>query len=547
MKNWIMPVDWEMWEMKHFGAFVSNLRGSAGLSLEALATLVESSKSTLSRLENDDIPQPFKGPTRKLVMALAEILCTSKKETQRYLELAGIDQSLLTEAEEIQLGFAPAIPTNSAEETATLQRLERTYTQLLSQLEEREQRLGISSSPPNLKVKIQEYTNILQEIQKKLDKMNDRQEPTEPDIVQAIPVHYAEALEGKLVVGHQYGESLHATLRSHSLYSLASSNARWLMQLADIERFAVDDCIILTNSKNFEGWSRDEIQTTVLNTHLPIPDDLEKLKQEKLPAIEKDYFNSSHYRLVSFTPSFSDLERLEVTLAPLGFHEYYSLTPFFDEPLLTTLDGSKVSIRQKYGNTALTYSSTDRGTSLIPTPVSIQCVVVTKDQQILLMRRSSSVAFYPNHWSASFEETMNAPGIDRKGNPSRSDDADFFAGAIRGLDEEFAIPANAVESIKVLSLNTEYLTLSVDVITVIKLSLTAEEIRESWLLKAWDRDEASKFGLLSTDLTAVVNKLFSRTLWHPTARMRLIQFLFHTYGVDEVAAAIKAKKDALEV
>jgi transcriptional regulator with XRE-family HTH domain len=547
MKNWIMPVDWEMWEMKHFGDFVSNLRGSAGLSLEELAILVDSSKSTLSRLENDDIPQPFKGSTRKLVIALAEILCTSKKETKRYLELAGIDQSLLTEAEEIQLGFALSIPTNPPEETGTLERLERTYKQLLRQLEERELRLGISSSPPNLKVKIQEYTNILQEIQKKLDKMYDRQEPSEPDLVQAIPVHYAEALEGKIVVGHQHGESLHASLRSYSLYSLASPNARWLMQLADVERFAVDDCIILTNSKNFEGWSHDEIKTTVLNTRLPIPDDLEKLKQEKLPSIEKDYFNSSHYRLVSFTPSFSDLERLEVTLAPLGFHEYYSLTPFFDEPLLTTLDGSKASIRQKYGNTALTYSSTDRGTSLIPTPVSIQCVVVTKDQQILLMRRSSSVAFYPNHWSASFEETMNAPGTDRKGNPSRSDDADFFAGAIRGLDEEFAIPASAVESIKVLSLNTEYLTLSVDVITMIKLSLTAEEIRESWLLKAWDRDEASKFALLSTDLTTVVNKLFSRTLWHPTARMRLIQFLFHTYGVDEVAAAIKTKKDALEV
>ena len=142
---------------------------------------------------------------------------------------------------------------------------------------------------------------------------------------------------------------------------------------------------------------------------------------------------------------------------------------------------------------------------------------------------------------------MNAPGTDRKGNPSRSDDANFFAGAIRGLDEEFAIPASAVECIKVLSLNTEYLTLSVDVITVIKLSLTAEEIRESWLLKAWDRDEASKFALLPTDLPEVVNKLFSRTLWHPTARMRLIQFLFHRYGVDEVAAAIKEKKDALEV
>lgn len=277
------------------------------------------------------------------------------------------------------------------------------------------------------------------------------------------------------------------------------------------------------------------------------PDDLEQLRQEKLPAIEKDYFNSSHYRLVSYTPSFSDLDRLEVTLAPVGFHEYYSITPFLDEPLLTALDGSQVTIRQKYGNTALRYSSTDRGTCLIPAPISIQCIVVTQDQQILLMRRSSSVAFYPNHWSASFEETMNAPGTDRKGKPSRSDDADFFAGAIRGLDEEFAIPADKVEDIKVLSLSIEYLTLSVDAITVIKLGLTAEEIRQSWLLKAWDRDEASKLGLLPADLTTVVNKLFNRTLWHPTSRMRLIQFLFHTYGVDEVAKAIREKRDALEV
>ncbi len=44
---------------------------------------------------------------------------------------------------------------------------------------------------------------------------------------------------------------------------------------------------------------------------------------------------------------------------------------------------------------------------------------------------------------------------------------------------------------------------------MIKLRLTAEEIRQSWLLKAWDRDEASKLGLLPAGLTTVLNKLFS--------------------------------------
>ena len=49
--------------------------------------------------------------------------------------------------------------------------------------------------------------------------------------------------------------------------------------------------------------------------------------------------------------------------------------------------------------------------------------------------------------------------------------------------------------------------------------------------------------LLSTNLESVVEKLTSKTLWHPTSRMRLIQFLFHTYGIDPVAKAIKARKE----
>ena len=528
--------------MRQFGAYLANLRSSAKISLDALGQLVGTSKSTLSRLENNEIPQPFKGKMRQLVIDLAEIICTSRKETERYLELAGIEKALLAEAEEIQLGFTPFITPGSSEETSDLERLERIYEQRLQHLAVQESKLGASNSPQNLKLKIQEYANTQKEIQTRLDKLLNRQRLPKSDIVQEVPIHHATALTGRLTVGYQYGEGLNDMTLSKDLYSLASSNARWLMQLADIECFAVDDCVILTNSRDFEGWEPHEIKTFLLSLPLPIPDDLEKLRQEKLPSIEKDYFNSPHYRLLSFTPSFGELDHLEVKLAPLGFYDYYSITPFFDEPLLNTLDGSKVSIRQKYGNTALIYTSTDRGTSLIPTPVSIQCVLVTKEQHIVLMQRSFSVAFYPNHWSASFEETMNAPTFDKKRVMENPGDSDFFAGTFRGLNEEFAIPSSAVESIKVLSLNVEYLTLSVDAIVVIKVDLTDEDIKQKWLLKARHKAEASNFDVLSTDLHAVVEKLFSRTLWHPTSRMRLIQYLFHTYGIDEVEKAIKQRQ-----
>jgi hypothetical protein len=356
------------------------------------------------------------------------------------------------------------------------------------------------------------------------------------------PLPYTTKVREKLVVGYQYGEELFSDIQPHNLYSLASTHAVWLMEQAHVDRFAVDDCILLTKSNNYEGWGPQDIQTTVLSIPLPIPKDLEQLQRDKLPLIQQYFFNSAHYRLIAYTPMFTHRDYLEVMLAPLSFYEYYSLTPFLDEPLLTASDGSKVSARQKYGQTALTYTL-NQGTCLIPAPITIQGIIITKDAQIILMQRSPLVAFYPHHWSTSFEEVMNAPGMNRPDKPSRSGDADFFATTLRGLDEEFAIPASAVESIKILSLNVEYLVLAVGAIALVRVDLTAEEVRAGWLTMARDADEASKFDMFPAEMEAVVEKLFSKVLWHPTARMRLIQFLFHTYGVREVAKAIQERQE----
>lgn len=200
----------------------------------------------------------------------------------------------------------------------------------------------------------------------------------------------------------------------------------------------------------------------------------------------------------------------------------------------------KTSMREKYGYLAFTY--TPGNTCPVPAPVALHCVIVTKDHQIVLMQRSNSVAFYPNHWSASFEETMDSPGMSLKGN-KRPGDADFFACAIRGIDEELGIPAEAIDTIKVLSLNIEYLILATAIVAIIKTHLTAAEAKSCWLMQAPDRNEASQFATVSTDPSVVLQKLWSQDVfWHPTARMRLIQFLFHSYGVKEVAVLLKARK-----
>ena len=102
--------------MQQFGDYLSNLRSNKGLTLEKLAKLVGSSKSTLSRLENNDIPRPFKGTIRRLIIQLAQVLCTSKPETERYLTLAGIDITFLTENEKKLVGLTPNILINTPAE-----------------------------------------------------------------------------------------------------------------------------------------------------------------------------------------------------------------------------------------------------------------------------------------------------------------------------------------------------------------------------------------------------------------------------------------------
>jgi transcriptional regulator with XRE-family HTH domain len=120
---------WEIWEchknfgknqaMQHFGEYLSNLRSNKGLTLEKLAKRVGSSKSTVSRLENNDIPRPFKGAIRRLIIQLAQVLCTSKQETERYLTLAGIDITYLTESEKKLVGLLPHISINTPAEPRT--------------------------------------------------------------------------------------------------------------------------------------------------------------------------------------------------------------------------------------------------------------------------------------------------------------------------------------------------------------------------------------------------------------------------------------------
>lgn len=171
--------------MKPFDEFLSNLRTGAGISLEELALLAGSSRSTLSRLENDRVPRPFRGAAHKLIITLAEILCASPKDSERYLELAGMKRALLTEAEEVQLGFTPAIPPGVPAEEPNLVRLQHIYEQRLTDLESRA--VPARGLPPSLEIKLQHYTNSLNEIREELEQLHNRKKLPGARAIQLSP------------------------------------------------------------------------------------------------------------------------------------------------------------------------------------------------------------------------------------------------------------------------------------------------------------------------------------------------------------------------
>lgn len=171
--------------MGSFSEFLSNLRTGAGLSLEDLALLADGSKSTLSRLENNEVSRPFRGTVRKLIISLAEILCASPKESERYLELAGMKRALLTEAEEVQLDFTSVILPGVPLEVHDLFRLQRMYEQRLADLERRA--ILIRHPPASLEIKLQYYANNLNEIKEELERLQNRKKLLEAKTLLVSP------------------------------------------------------------------------------------------------------------------------------------------------------------------------------------------------------------------------------------------------------------------------------------------------------------------------------------------------------------------------
>lgn len=318
------------------------------------------------------------------------------------------------------------------------------------------------------------------------------------------------------------------------LESLGSNHAQILATSADMDTLVIDDSILLTASPNYHGWNPNDIRMTVVDYEPKLPQEIQDFMQRRIKELENSRFvNNRLYRLLSFVPDLDDFGKLSITLFPTTWFNYYSIAENVHKPILELGSDLQTSIIKKFGPNALKLGLSRTIESGIPNVVSIKGIILTNDKKIVITKRSGVVSFQHSHWSASFEETMSIR------------DTSFFDAAIRGFREEFgSIAASTIKDIKVLSINYEYETISADACCLIRLNASSNDVRNSWRF-ARDKDEAALIDFIPLELDRTVELLLTHRVWHPSSRMRLVQTLFHYYGIADTLIALYRAFDAM--
>lgn len=152
------------------------------------------------------------------------------------------------------------------------------------------------------------------------------------------------------------------------------------------------------------------------------------------------------------------------------------------------------------------------GDCMLPGIAVVHAIIITSDQTVIAAQRSAQTSYRPLHWSISFEEQLNDKDVNQKGDP-------FSAAARRGLKEEFGVDV-AAQDIVPLATVMQVDVLNLGLIFLLRLSMTADQLINSWKFTAKDRWEANE--VRAIPLRSADASIASLGQLHPTSEMRLL-------------------------
>jgi hypothetical protein len=171
------------------------------------------------------------------------------------------------------------------------------------------------------------------------------------------------------------------------------------------------------------------------------------------------------------------------------------------------------------------FRTDDAGSWLVPSPLgrvplpglaAIHAVVLTADRKVLFTRRPRNASFYPNHWSASFEEQLTARDFECPDAPAP------VAAACRGLSEELGMTIEPSRC-RVLSGLLEIGILNAGFMILIETSGDSQAIRTAWQTRTDAEAETKEIEFIEAEPQALRQAIEERVFgpWHPSSELRL--------------------------
>jgi hypothetical protein len=372
----------------------------------------------------------------------------------------------------------------------------------------------------------------------------------EYDLTTPLPPEIVTALRESFVQVPVYPEaSQPITLRTAGPADWLRPDVRDFLEHSDLDLFAIDSAILtwVCPSSGDWGWREDQVlfrfDPTLIEHDLPA--DMLEISHTFV-AQNPEKLDSIKYCAVELSCRPRDAGgKLLVVARPVM---YLTAHPINDALIQFLKPGADRSFRDRR------YSKLeDRTLPLVPNMLIAHVLVVTGDDQLLLMRRRADKELdsYRGYWSASFEEHYNAPWrvylSEQKVHwESRVVDETIFQGLQRGLYEEVKLSDDEIAEtvIRVLAVGFEYDNFNTGVFAVAELPrhLTYEKMAKRLPPhEEHDRIRSCPFDIV-TLLPSVLHSVPPRGLnersgsgctewkWHPTSRMRILLALRRRYG-----------------
>ncbi len=324
----------------------------------------------------------------------------------------------------------------------------------------------------------------------------------------AIPLGNREL--AKLYRNRQYGKIFASLVQRHKAPSITPFSTIGWGSIVSLQ----------TCPELHRGWQASEVQLYHNTACFSLPKEYEQAYQE--------YFNK-YYQEKRF---FDDKVKIMITRNPTAFSDTPTL-------ILETQETLYSQVLFYHDNVAVLTSKRDElihkvfNELLISFPHSlcIHIIVVTKDDKVLINKRSPKVIYFPQTWSCSIEEQLSLQDLQER--PDRI----VLKWFERSLREELGLGSEAYNksNLRILSVFLESDILSISICAHVVLDISSTELNQ--ILTSLPRTdyEFTEWAFLTHE--EILAELFHPTrLYHPTSGYCMLMALIKRYGEPRVAA-----------